>query len=139
MCDGFLMQPYPSTHFHVSWPGVGTYSPVCYFLMTYPAFCAGVVQAGVQFILFAGLLYVLLSADSDPVLYVVRVLPLSCSSQKQAAAAFSNSMRGVFLCALKVRFDNIFRCPLLRGIFPFHLGRRLVFALTPAVFPLKHV
>ena len=64
---------------------------------------AGVVQAGVQFILFAGLLFVLLSADSDPLLYAVRVLPLSRSSQRQAASAFSNAMRGVFLCALKVR------------------------------------
>ena len=63
---------------------------------------AGVVQAGVQFILFAGLLFVLLSADSDALLYAVRVLPLSPSSQRQAASAFSNAMRGVFLCALKV-------------------------------------
>jgi len=68
--------------------------------------CAGVVQAGIQFILFAGLLFVLLSADSDPLLYAVRVLPLSRSSQRQAAAAFSSAMRGVFLCALKVRFPT---------------------------------
>ena len=65
------------------------------------------MQAGIQFLLFAGLLYVLLSADSDPLLYVVGVLPLSRSSQKQAAAAFSDSMRGVFLCALKVCFKHV--------------------------------
>ena len=68
---------------------------------------AGVVQAGVQFILFAGLLFVLLSADSDPLLHAVSVLPLSPSSQKQAAAAFSNAMRGVFLCALKVSLPDL--------------------------------
>ena len=67
---------------------------------------AGVVQAGVQFILFAGLLFVLLSADSDPLLYAVRVLPLSASSQRRAASALSDVMRGVFLCALKVPLSS---------------------------------
>ena len=87
---------------------------------------AGVVQAGIQFILYAGLLYVLLSADSDPLLYIVRVLPLSHSSQKQAAAAFSDSMRGVFLCALKVRFGTGLGDPILPSIYPFRLVSRLV-------------
>ena len=70
---------------------------------------AGVVNAGIQFVSFAGLLYLLLSLDNDPVLYAVRVLPISRAGQEQAAAAFSNAMRGVFLCAVKVPLGTDFR------------------------------
>lgn len=65
---------------------------------------AGVVQAGVQFTLFFALLYYLLAAEADPLLYAVRLLPLSDSGRQQAATALSDALRGVFLCALKVLF-----------------------------------
>ena len=63
---------------------------------------AGVVQAGVQFTLFCALFYYLLAAKADPLLYAVRLLPLSDGARQQAATALSDALRGVFLCALKV-------------------------------------
>ncbi len=63
---------------------------------------AGVVQAGVQFTLFCALFYYLLAAEADPLLYAVRLLPLSDGARQQAATALSDALRGVFLCALKV-------------------------------------
>ncbi|CAL8462876.1 g2410 [Coccomyxa elongata] len=62
----------------------------------------GVVQAGVQFTLFCALFYYLLAAEADPLLYAVRLLPLSDGARQQAATALSDALRGVFLCALKL-------------------------------------
>lgn len=64
--------------------------------------CAGMVQTGVQLTLFFALLYYLLAAEADPLLYAVRLLPLSDGGRQQTATALSDALRGVFLCALKV-------------------------------------
>jgi hypothetical protein len=56
----------------------------------------------VQLTLFFALLFYLLSAEADPLLYAARLLPLSSAGRHQAATALSDALRGVFLCALKV-------------------------------------
>ena len=65
-----------------------------------------------QFTLFFALLYYLLAAEADPLLYAVRLLPLSDSGRQQAATALSDALRGVFLCALKVPHCHLFPGPL---------------------------
>ncbi len=59
-----------------------------------------------QLTLFFALLFYLLSAEADPLLYAVRLLPLSSAGRHQAATALSNALRGVFLCALKVTIPS---------------------------------
>lgn len=104
--------------------------------------CAGVVQAGVQFTLFFALLYYLLAAEADPLLYAVRLLPLSDNGRQQAATALSDALRGVFLCALKVPFcHSIFSCftklyrrdcgPSLKALLPlYHLELHTIIWLS---------
>lgn len=103
---------------HVTRKGMNCIVSCCWVAVAGAAFsdcremcCAGVVQAGVQFTLFFALLYYLLAAEADPLLYAVRLLPLSDNGRQQAATALSDALRGVFLCALKVPFcHSIFRC-----------------------------
>ncbi|KAK9806751.1 hypothetical protein WJX72_001428 [[Myrmecia] bisecta] len=62
----------------------------------------GMVKFGIQFMLFAASLFYLLAAETDPLLHVVRIMPLSDTAREHAAAEFSRAMRGVFLSALNL-------------------------------------
>ena len=63
---------------------------------------AGVVKLGVQFTLFVAMLFLLLSAQQDPLQQAVRILPMSETAREHTAASFSEALRGVFQSALKL-------------------------------------
>lgn len=63
---------------------------------------AGVVKLGVQFTLFVAMLFLLLSAQQDPLQQAVRILPMSETAREHTAASFSDALRGVFQSALKL-------------------------------------
>ncbi|DBA70834.1 TPA: hypothetical protein ACH3X2_011607 [Trebouxia sp. C0005] len=62
----------------------------------------GVVKLGVQFTLFVAMLFLLLSAQQDPLQQAVRILPMSETAREHTAASFSEALRGVFQSALKL-------------------------------------
>ena len=63
---------------------------------------AGLAKLGVQFTLFAVLLFYLLAAPTDPLEVAVRVLPLSAVARERTIAAFSDALRAVFLSSIKL-------------------------------------
>ena len=63
---------------------------------------AGVVKLGVQFTLFVTMLFLVLSAQQDPLQQAVRILPMSETAREHTAASFSDALRGVFQSALKL-------------------------------------
>lgn len=60
------------------------------------------VKLGVQFTLFVAMLFLLLSAQQDPLQQAVRILPMSETAREHTAASFSDALRGVFQSALKL-------------------------------------
>ncbi len=60
------------------------------------------VKLGVQFTLFVAMLFLLLSAQHDPLQQAVRILPMSETAREHTAASFSEALRGVFQSALKL-------------------------------------
>ncbi|KAL3143003.1 hypothetical protein ABBQ38_003282 [Trebouxia sp. C0009 RCD-2024] len=62
----------------------------------------GVVKLGVQFTLFVAMLFLLLSAQQDPIQQAVRILPMSETAREHTATSFSDALRGVFQSALKL-------------------------------------
>ena len=74
-----------------------------------PALTAGVVKLGLQFALFVAMLFLLLSAEQEPLQQAMRILPMSESAREHTAASFSQALRGVFLSALKLAvFHSLF-------------------------------
>ncbi len=63
---------------------------------------AGLFKFGIQFTLFAVLLYYLLAAPTDPLEVAARVLPLSSTARERTIAAFSGALRAVFLSSIKL-------------------------------------
>lgn len=63
---------------------------------------AGLFKFGIQFTLFAVLLYYLLAAPTDPLEVAARVLPLSGTARERTIAAFSGALRAVFLSSIKL-------------------------------------
>lgn len=64
--------------------------------------CLGIVNFGVQAMLFIFLLYALLAAKTDPLTYTIRVLPLSDYAREKTAAAFSDALKSVFVSTIKL-------------------------------------
>lgn len=55
-----------------------------------------------QTIIFLALLFYLLAAERDPLKTAADLLPLSPVTKQRASSAFSSSMRGVFIAAIKL-------------------------------------
>ena len=55
-----------------------------------------------QTIIFLALLFYMLAAENDPLKTLADLLPLSPATKQRARVAFSNSMRGVFIAAVKL-------------------------------------
>ena len=92
---------------------------------------AGVVKLGVQFTLFVAMLFLLLSAQQDPLQQAVRILPMSETAREHTAASFSEALRGVFQSALKLAvFHAVFTWLTFRA---FHIHLVYVSTLASAV------
>lgn len=63
---------------------------------------AGVLEFGMQSLLFLSLLFALLSAENDPVVQVIQFLPFPPKARKKAADALNKSLGGVFVTLIKL-------------------------------------
>jgi hypothetical protein len=63
---------------------------------------AGVLEFGMQSLLFLSLLFALLSAENDPVVQVIQFLPFPPKARTKAADALNKSLGGVFVTMIKL-------------------------------------
>lgn len=62
----------------------------------------GLLQFGMQAILFLSLLFGLLSAKNDPLVQAIKILPFPPEARDRAAAALNKSLGGVFVTLMKL-------------------------------------